>query len=167
MTNPFVVDSQKLEADAYVFLYEIQLYPTGSLYICATQTVNWQGDTYQYWGMTLTGVGYSSDERTNRPLLQLANFTYDADQNPIRGVFSALAAQNKIEGATVTQKKVLKTHIDTNENIYEEKTWKVARISSHTPDVISLELRNSLDGPRFIVPARRFLPPEFPQVSLN
>lgn len=159
-------DALKLEADAYVDLYEIRLYPEGVMYLCATQSVHWQGNFYEYWGVQLTGVGNNSDEETSRPKFSVANFAYNVEGEPIRGVFSALNAQAKIEGGTVIRRRVLKTHLDNDEDIKTEMRWRVARIASLRADVITLELRNFLDGPRFTIPARKFMPPEFPQVSL-
>lgn len=161
------LDVQQLEADAYVWLFEIQLYPTGSLFLARDYTVFWQGNNYEFWGLQLTGESRNSDDQAARPQLSLANFTYDVDGEPIKGVFSALNAQNKIEGATVIRRKVLKNHVTSNTNIKIENRWKVSRIIALTPDVVSLELRNTLDGPRFQLPARKFIPPDFPQVSLS
>lgn len=79
---------------------------------------------------------------------------------------SSLQAQNAIEGATVIRRKVMKYHLENNINVKEEKRWKVSRIASENPDLVVLELRNTLDGPRFTIPARKFSPPEFKQVKL-
>lgn len=168
MTVPVehIVDAGKLEGDAYTHLYEIQLYPSGSMYLCPEREITWQGHTYELWGMKLVGVATNTDEQTARPKLSLANFTYDSEGEPIRGVFSALNAQNAIEGATVIRRKLLKTNADNNVNIKQEMRWRVSRIASERPDVVVLELRNSLDGPRFTMPARKFNPPEFAQVKL-
>lgn len=160
------LDSQQMEADAYVDLFEIRLYPEGVMYVCPTQSVFWQGNLYEYWGVQLTGVGNKSDEETARPKFSIANFAYNVDQEPIKGVFSALNVQNKIEGGTVIRRRLLKTHLDNDEDIKIEMRWRVARIASLRRDIITLELRNYLDGPRFTIPARKFMPPEFPQVSL-
>jgi len=159
-------DTQQLQAEAYVHLYEIQLYPTGSMFLNPHYEINWQGNTYNFWGMKLTGLATSSDDKTSRPQLSLANFTYGIDGQPIKGVFSALSAQDKIEGATVIRRSILKPHADENINKFTELRWKVAKIVTNTPDVVTLELRNTLDGPRFTMPARKYLPPDFPQVTL-
>lgn len=160
------VDSQKLQADAKIDLFEIQLYPSGSLYVCRDFTTTWQGHTYQFWGVDLTGVGSSSDDSTSRPKFSVANYSYDSEGEPINGVFSALNAQNMLEGGTVIRRRVLKAHLDTNTNIKEEVRFKISKISSLRRDIITLELRNTLDGPRFTIPARKFLPPDFPQVKM-
>lgn len=159
-------DSNTLEGDAYIYLYEIQLYPSGFMYLCADRTLTWQGKEYNLWGVRLTGVSSSSDDETSRPKLSLANFTYDLEGEPVRGVLSTLQAQNAIEGATVIRRKVLRANIENNINVKEEKRWKVSRIASENPDLVVLELRNTLDGPRFTIPARKFSPPEFKQVKL-
>lgn len=161
-----IEDALKLEGDGYRNFFEIQLYPTGFLYMTPEATTTWQGKTYESWGMKLDGVASSSDDQAARPKLGIANFTYDDQQNPIRGVFSALNAQGKIEGATVIWRKVLLQHALTNTDVKQERRWRVSRIASETPSIIMLELRNTLDGPRFTIPARKFIPPEFPQVKM-
>ena len=161
-----IEDANKLEGDAFIFLYEIQLYPSGVMRLCADRTVTWQGEQYNLWGVRLVGVSNSSDEETSRPRLSLANFTYDPQGEPVRGVLSSLQAQNAIEGATIIRRKVLRHNIENDLDIKEEKRWKVSRIASENPDLVVLELRNTLDGPRFVIPARKFSPPEFKQVKL-
>lgn len=161
-----IEDALKLQGDAYRNFFEIQLYPSGSMYLTPEASTEWQGQTYENWGIKLSGVGRSSDDATTRPKFSIANFTYDELGEPIRGVFSALHAQGSIEGATVIWHKVLKTHADADVNIKQERRWRVSRIASETPNLVVLELRNTLDGPRFTIPARKFLPPEFPQVKL-
>lgn len=164
--NEHLIDAQKLQADAYVDLFEINLYPTGVMYLCASQAVTWQTKVYQYWGIRMAGSGMSSDEEVSRPRLSIANFIYDSGGNPVRGVFSALNAQNKVEGGSVIRNRVLSAHLASNANIAEQKQWKIARVLSLDEDMITLELRNTLDGPRFTLPARKFIPPDFPQVKL-
>lgn len=168
MTTPIehIRDANKLEADGTIFLYEIQLYPSGVMRLCADRSITWQGNTYDLWGIRLTGVSQNGDDEVSRPRVAIANFTYDPEGEPIRGVFSSLQAQKAIEGATITRYKLLKEHLDANLDIKETKKWKVSRISSEKPDLITLELRNTLDGPRFTIPARKFSPPEFRQVKL-
>lgn len=162
-----IQDALKLQGDGHVQLFEIQLYPTGFMYLTSHPTVTWQGKKYMNWGVQLTGLGKTADEATNRPKFSIANFSYDDNDQPIRGVFSSLNAQNAIEGATVIRRKVRVENLANNVNIKEEKRWRVSRISSETPDLIVLELRNTLDGPRFTIPARKFVPPEFQQVKLS
>lgn len=168
MSTPIehIRDSNKLEGDAYIYLYEIRLYPSGVMRLCADRTVTWLGDTYNLWGVRLSGVSKNSDDEQSRPRLSVANFTYDEDGEPVRGVFSSLQAQNVVEGATVIRYKILKTNLENNLNIKEENRWKISRIVSEKPDLLVFELRSSLDGPRFSIPARKFSPPEFRQVKL-
>lgn len=159
-------DNQKLSADGKVELFEFQFYGGGVVFYCPTKTVTWQGNEYKYWPVQMTGVSANSDGETSRPKMTIGNFSYAPDGTPIRGVFSALHINNKVEGGTVIRRRVLNADIEANNNIKEEMRWKVSRVSSLTADLIVLELRNTLDGPRFTIPARKFVPPEFPQVSL-
>lgn len=168
MTVPVehIDDALKLDADAYVNLFEIQLYPSGVMYMCPERDITWQGNDYKVWGMRLTGVSTNADDQTARPKLSLANFTYDDQGEPVKGIFSSLNAQEAVEGATIIRRRVLKTNAENNVNVKQEQRWKVSRVASERPDLVVLELRNTLDGPRFTLPARKFNPPEFSQVKL-
>lgn len=168
MTNPIthVKDSYELEGKAFVHLYTLQMFGGGYMFMSDSGTVSWQGITWESWPLKFSGVGKSGNEETHRPVLQVANFTFDVDGEPIKGVFSALNAANKLEGASLIRKRIHKDDIEEDNNIFTQTTWRVSRVTAITPDVIGMEMRNSLDVPRFTIPARQFIPPDFPQVSL-
>ena len=153
-----VEDSLKLIADGIVDLFQIQLVEGGTVYIKNNNTVTYLGNTYEGIAVKLSGVGNSSGDDKARPSLDVAN---------PEGVFSALVGQGKLEGAVVVRIRVLYTHLINNTNINMQQSWTVNKVSSLNRSSISLELRNTLDGSYFKLPARVFAPPEFPMVSLS
>jgi len=169
MTTPqtHLQDSQKLTADGLVDLFEITLdawrndfdYSNNTkVFIKANNTVIWQGNTYEGIGLRFSGAGNSADEQVSRPAFQVANPD---------GLFTSLVVNGRLEAALVTRKRVLKTDLDANVNQFQVQTWRVSRIASVTKTIITLELRDQLDGQTFLVPARIYMPPTFPLVSLS
>lgn len=152
------VDSVKLQADAQYDLFQIQLTDGQILYLSPRDTVTWQGDVYDSIAIHLTGVGKRADDEKSRPKLTIMNF---------EGIFNVLIAQKIVYGATVRRYRVLGANIEANRNIAEIQSWKVRRPERLTRSVIVLQLADQLDGQFFILPARQFLPPEFPTVSLS
>lgn len=151
-------DVHKLTADAIVELFHIILNDGSNIYVKANDTVEWQGKSWEGIGIKMGTVTNSSDaSESSRPQLAVAN--------PL-GVFSSFVAAGKLDRAEILRYRVLRNHILTNRNIFSRQTWKVMRIVSLNKQMITLELRNQLDGPNFVTPARMYLAPEFPTVTL-
>lgn len=154
-----IEDAQKLEADGIVDLFVITYSDKVSkTYLKDNNTVTWQGNTYEGTGVKLTGVGEFSDEESSRPKFTMFNGN---------GVFTFPISQGYLEGGTITRIRVLKEHLDNDINISTQKTWKIARVASVTPDIIGLELRGLFDGPFSQIPRRMYIPPEFRFVNLS
>lgn len=151
-------DSHKLQGDAYVDLFQIELTDGAVLYLKQNNTVTWQGDEYEGYGLKIEGVSRNAGDETPRPKLHLAN---------PEGVFSAVVRAGRLDNALVKRLRVLKSDIETNTNLYREESWRVRRVSQVTREYIVLDLRDQLDGQFFLTPARMFIPPEFPQVTLK
>jgi lambda family phage minor tail protein L len=156
-----LVEGQKLTADAVVDLFEIQLKGTQyPVYVRFTNgpEVTWQGKTYEAMACKFTGHARSADDERSRPKLQVLN--------PI-GLFNSFAMNGNIDGAVVERRRVLRQHLETNVNLSETTLWYVGRIMEIiTGQSITLELRALVDGPDQLIPARKYLPPEFPFVTL-
>jgi lambda family phage minor tail protein L len=152
-------DSVKLEADGIIDLYRIDLTSGGgTLFLKANDTVTWQGHTWEGIAIQLSGYANSSDEEMSRPQLTVAN---------PEGVLSQYVLNGHMEKALVKRIRVLRQNLLANLNIFDQQSWYVIRVSSVNRVMIAFELRNPIDGPNFLCPARMFLPPEFPAVSLN
>lgn len=161
MTAPIehLTDSQKLTADGVVFLYEIQLRTEPvTLRLSSTVECTWQGQTWEMAGIQISGEKRSADGEEARPKLQI--------YNP-EGVFSTLIRQKLLDRATVIRYRILKTHLDGNVAIYQRRMWYVSRIADVTSgQTITAELRSMTEGPNNMIPARMFIPPDFPMVRL-
>jgi lambda family phage minor tail protein L len=151
-------DRVKLEADGIVELYRIDLATGGSLFLKADDTVTWQGHEWEGTAIQLTGYTNSSDEEVSRPKLTVAN---------PEGIFSAYVLSGVLEKSLVRQMRVLRTHILADLNIFTQRSWYISQVVSVNKTMVQMELRNPIDGPNFLAPARMFLPPEFPAVSLT
>lgn len=153
------VDAHLLQADGFVFLYELTTLSDVTAYFKADNDVTWQGNYYSGTAVQISERSRDSDGKLSRPSLTIAN--------PL-AVYSPMVSNGDLDNATVIEKKVLYSHILANSNIYVQRTWRVRRPTSNIPRVsITLELRDSLDSQRFLLPARMYTPDAgFPSVSL-
>lgn len=152
-----LLDAQQLTGDGLVFLYTIAPVTGGVIYVKADDTVIWQGHTYEGNAIQLSGITKNADGELSRPTLTISN--------PL-GVYSALVAAKTLDNAVVTQKQVLRADLLANNNVFAQQTWKVRKVQQLNNILVALELRDSLDGQRFLLPARMYTPPDFPAVSL-
>lgn len=152
-------DSKKLEADAYVDLFQIHLSDGATkIFLKMNNTVTWGGDTYEGVGIQIEGVGNYSDEQVSRPKLTILNPD---------GIYSSLVNDGLLDNAKIYRYRVLKEHLDLNKPIYRKQRWRVSRVVSLKTPYIVLELRDMLDGQMFLTPGRMYIPPEFKSVSLR
>ncbi|RUU74356.1 hypothetical protein [Mesorhizobium sp. M7A.F.Ca.MR.362.00.0.0] len=155
-----MTESQKLTADAFVNLYEIQLRTEPVILLLSDSvTRTWGGRVWEMFGVQLSGEKRSADDEETRPKLQLIN---------PEGVFSTLVRQRLLDRATVIRYRLLRDHFEADVQIYQRRMWYVSRISDVTAgQSITAELRVMTEGPNSKVPARQFMPPEFPMVRLS
>lgn len=156
-----VEESLKLQAEGYVNLLHITLRPPEqaqvSLYMTPQKSVEWQGRTWETFQYALVGYKVSADEESARPKLTVIN---------PEGVFTRYATQGWLDNALIVRYGVLKRHLDANINSFTKNTWRVAKIVQASKQIVSMELRAATDGQLYYLPARQYLPPVFPQVSM-
>ena len=152
-----LVENEKLVADGYVDLYEIELNNGTFLHLKSNNTVKWQGIEWQGVPIQFDGYSSSSAESLSRPKLQMVN------QN---GTFSTFVRDGLLIRAKFKRIRVLYQNILNDVNIRQEQVWIMWTPTVLNSKYIEFELRSPLDGPNFIVPARMYMPPEFPSVSL-
>lgn len=150
-------NNEKLVADGYVELFEITLRNGDTIRLKENNTVQWQNKTWT--GVPLSFEGYSSaaGEQLSRPVMTVVN---------PEGYFSTIVRDGHLLKATVTRYSVLYDDIVNNRNVFHKKVWIAWNIPQLTRDMIQVELRNPMDGVNFDVPARMYIPPEFPSVTL-
>ena len=152
-------DAQKLTADGYVHLYEIVLRNNqGTVFLSDSGLITWQGQTYDSAPITMTGEKETSTEEVARPILTV--------YNP-ENVLASFIVTRVLEKSIVKRKQVLRANIDGNNNIFDQRTWFIGRVTSFLRGQLTVELRNLTDGPNFMMPRRQYLPPEFPVVSVS
>lgn len=149
-------EAQKLTQDAEVEMFEITLNPSGFLYLVNGPSFTWQGNLYEEHSAQISGVKRSSDESTPRPTFRFSN--------PAK-VFSKAIAGGSLNRAQLVRRKVLRRDVDNNVNVSDAQVWLMTRVVE-LGDFVAVELRAPSDGPQFITPARMFIPPEFPFVTL-
>jgi lambda family phage minor tail protein L len=144
--------------DGPVELYELRLIPSGVIFFKENDTVTWQGNRYDGLALRLTGVEANSDGSESRPKLQVVN---------PGGMFSPFVVAGSLEKAIVIQRTVLRRHLDRNARIFMQRQWYISRVAELTDQSITVEMRELSEGPHFMVPARMYIPPAFPVVSLQ
>lgn len=151
------IENLKLEADAYVDLFQIDLYNKTTLRLKAGDDIEWAGYLWEGYPIELSGHELDS-EKLSRPTLRVVN---------PEGIFSSLFISGDIEKATLYRYRVLRQDLDNNREIYQRLKWIIWNIKSITKNYVELELRNPMDGNNFNVPARLFIQPDFPSVTLG
>lgn len=161
MTAPLshLQDSLKLTGDGRVHLFELRLPQYSTVFrFKNNNTVTWQGHTYEGLPCQLQGDGQHADEQEARPTLRV--------MNPL-GLFNDAVLSGKLYRAILTRRAVLLQHLNSNVNIFQQRMWYVERPKEMVSgQFVSLDLRSMTEGPNFSVPARQFLPPEFPLVTV-
>lgn len=149
-------ENLKLSADAYVDLFHIQLKDNSNLYLKTGDNVRWMGHDWQSLPINLTGVEVSGGEKISRPSLEVVN---------PEGVFSRFVIDGLLDKAYLYRYRVLRRDLDADRPVYQMLMWFIWQCSSITKHYMKFELRNPMDGNNFYVPARQYLPPEFPSVT--
>jgi phage-related protein len=148
----------ELAPDAIAKLYEIKLSNGAIIRLCPTAEVTWQGNLYEEVPCNLVGLGQSSDSKVNRPKFSFVN---------PEGVFTAQVYNGVVDNALITRIRILKADLDADNDFAIRETFKVSRIMQLGQQMVTLELRDVMDGHQFKLPARQYLPPEFPHVKLR
>ena len=72
-----------------------------------------------------------------------------------------------MEKAYLYRYRVLRRDLDANRPIYQMMFWIIWNCTAITKDYMTFECRNPMDGNNFYVPARQYMPPEFPVVNIR
>lgn len=151
-------ENEKLVADGYVQLFEIKLRNGTYLTLKQNNSVTWQGSNWTGIPLSFEGWETASSDSLSRPTMMIAN---------PNGSFSTFIRDGLLTKALVTRYLVLYEDVLNDRNVYQSKTWVVWNNPTLTNMSITLELRNPMDGVNFNVPARMYIPPEFPSVQLK
>lgn len=150
-------DSNKLVADGIVQLFEVKLSDGSYLWFKQDNDVHWNGRDWT--GVPLAFEGYSSanGESLARPTLSIVNPD---------GAWSTFVRDGMLTRAVCTRYLVLYDDLINDRPIYQKRMWIIWYPRSLNRQYIQFELRNPMDGVNFDVPARVYMPPEFPFVDI-
>lgn len=152
-------ENLKLSADAYVDLFHLQLRNGSNLYLKnGGDNVTWNGHEWEAIPLSFNGYEVKSDGQVSRPKLQVAN---------PNGVFSKIVLDGDLDRSYLYRYRVLRRDIDNDRAVYQMLMWIIWYCTGINNNYIMFELRNPLDGNNFFIPARQFLPPEFPTVTFK
>lgn len=152
--------AQDLSPDAIVSLFKMELTNTSSptvIYFTPHKEVTWLGNTFAEIPCNMAQMEQDAQGRANRPKFSFAN---------PGGIFTAPIQRGDIDNATITRFRILKADLDANINAKVTDQFVVSKVLMVNKDMVSVELRDVLDGHMFKFPARSYYPPEFPNVSL-
>lgn len=156
-----IQEGVKLTADALVDLYEITLVGAPSpTVICITngEECVWQGKLYEAHPCKITSISRSTDSERPRPTFSVFN--------PF-GLINAYAFQGYFDGARVIRRRVLRQHIVSNTALSDNQFWYISKVKELLAgQSASFELRMLSDGPEHQIPARMYVPPAFPFVTI-
>ncbi len=151
-------ENEKLEAQAYIDLFQLEFRVGGTFYMTKNLDRVWQGNVYTGWSLNLSDVSFYSTEEKSRPTFTAANPS---------GIFSPFIQDGSFNRAELRRYRILKEDLDGDNNIYQLQTFLLWNPKNNNRNAISVELRSPSDGQQFNLPARRFMPPEFSFVSLR
>jgi lambda family phage minor tail protein L len=151
-------ENLKLTADAYVDLFHIQLRNGSNFYIKNGDPIFWGQHDWESLPVSLSGYEISSDESVSRPKLQIVNPD---------GVFSKVILDGEMNKAYIYRYRVLRKDLEQDNPVYQMLMWLIWYPTLINKNYVEFELRNPLDGNNFYVPARQYLPPDFPTVTFK
>lgn len=151
-------ENLKLTADAYVDLFHIQLRSGSNFYIKNGDPISWGGNDWESLPISLSGYEVSSDEQVSRPKLQIVNPD---------GVFSKVILDGEMNKAYIYRYRVLRRDLEADRPVYQMLMWLIWYPTLINKHYVEFELRNPMDGNNFYVPARQYLPPDFPTVTFK
>lgn len=159
-TNPteHLAEARKLNPNPYVELFEIKIQQDVYIWCTSHPTVTWRDQVWENYPLTFSGYNVQSTGEQSRPKLQIAN---------PNAIFSSFVAKNELKKATVTRYMVFRDDLVNDVRVYIRNKWQISRVATLTKDSITFELRSILDGVRYTLPARQYLPPDFPSTTMS
>lgn len=152
-------DAYELESKGYRNFFKIELHNEQGtvMYLTPYDSCEWLDQAWESIPCELTGFEQNSTSEQSRPKFAVAN---------PNGMFSLWVERGAIDGARLTRYQVLVSDFEAGVKAYSKRVWVVSKVMSLNLNNLVVELRSTLDGPNFMLPARSFYPPDFPNVSL-
>lgn len=147
-----------LEPNTKLELFKITLSSGGRLYFSKREQLTWLGNEYSSIPCHLTQVAQNTDGSRNRPRFSFANPA---------GIFTTYIVGDLLEGGSLEREQVMWSDVQANNDVAIREKYRITKILSVNKEMCAIELKNALDGHTFQLPARAFIPPEFPHVRLS
>lgn len=122
---------------------------------CASQTLEWDGQTWPKAAFSLTGIGEKGTSERVRPKLVIPNPD---------GIYSYYVGNGFLEGSQVTYYQVHPDDLETSQS--QTQYYFINRVTEMNRRYINCQLSSFSDGNSFKLPSKRFIQPEFNQVRL-
>lgn len=155
-------DSLKLNPQEFIELFDITLTSGTRIRAHSGREYQWSPlDTSEPWTfesayIKVDGVKRNSGEQRIRPTLTIGN--------PM-DVFHVPVAEGHLDNAIVVRYKVKPDNLLADPPVYEKATWYIAQVTG-LGELITAQLRSLSDRQEGQIPARQFLKPEFPSVTI-
>jgi phage-related protein len=159
--NEQITDSQLLDADAEIELYELT--PAGStskFYFKNDNTVTWRNNEYIGLPLEFSGISKNAEGALVQPQLTVGQPDIDLS------IFKGLIYEGNLDNARIDKHTILLTHIQNNSDIKRTETYRVRRIDSYSASQIVLALDVFTTTGPTQMPFRQYIPPAFPFVRL-
>lgn len=151
-------DAVKLTGDGKVDLFEIVCLDGMKFFLKNSDTVTYNSVTYEGVALQFGGSRRTSKEETPRPSLTLVN---------PEGVLSQYVLDELFDFGKVVRRQLLRAELDGNTGAPYEEKYFIARATSLTKRSVTFELRGYSDRFNANIPARMYILPDFPMVSLQ
>jgi phage-related protein len=153
-------DAFELESRGIREFYKIEFASEddATMYITPHNQYDWLDHTWETLPCKLSENSQNSTGEQSRPKFTVLNPA---------GIFSTWIESGKTDGAIITRYRALLSDLEAGVNAYTKNIWVLSKVVNLNKDVAVFELRSTIDGVNFSLPARSFYPPDFPTVSLR
>lgn len=153
-------DAFELESKGLREFYKIEFLDANEtvLYLTPHNEVVWLGHKWEFLPCKIAGNAKNSNGEVSRPKLSIVN---------PQGRWSQAIETGLSDGAMITMYRTLLSDMEAGVAAYSKAVWIMSKVVSLTKDLAVFELRSTLDGASYQLPARSFYPPDFPTVSLQ
>lgn len=153
-------DAFELESRGLREFYKIEFLPpaVATMYLTPHNEIEWIGHVWEFLPCKIAENSQNSTGEVSRPKFSAVN---------PGGVFSTWIEKGQADGALVTRYRTLLSDLEAGVAAYTKAVWTISKPLSLNKELVVFELRSTMDGANYTLPARSFYPPEFPTVSLR
>jgi phage-related protein len=155
-----IEDAHKLIADGRVELFSLSPAAGSTVHFKADNAVTYQGIFYAGLPLKISGEKQTSDSGFQQPKLTIGQPNVDIS------AFKALLFDGYVDNALVVRRTVLRTHLESDIGVYQERSYRVKRVEGYGRTQIVLQLATVSDSLGFMMPHRLYIPPAFPSVRI-